>query len=148
MIPQKVAGKGLTYLLSKNRDFLGAFLCLWTKEERQMLILNQHADINYLSASEPYKEGILRKGNLGNFISNLQYLDLQTYMVDAILTKVDRASMMNSIEVRVPLLDHKFAELVFKIPWDLKYKGKIQKYIFKKTMSPYLPEIVLKHLKQ
>jgi asparagine synthase (glutamine-hydrolysing) len=148
LIPQKVAGKGLTYLLSKNRDFLGAFLCLWTKEERQMLILNQHADINYLSASEPYKEGILRKGNLGNFISNLQYLDLQTYMVDAILTKVDRASMMNSIEVRVPLLDHKFAELVFKIPWDLKYKGKIQKYIFKKTMSPYLPEIVLKHLKQ
>jgi asparagine synthase (glutamine-hydrolysing) len=148
LIPQKIAGKGLTYLLSKKRDLLGAYLCLWTKEERQKLILNQHADINYLIASELYKEEILKKGNFGNFISNLQYLDLQTYMVDAILTKVDRASMMNSIEVRVPLLDHKFAELVFKIPWDLKYKGKMQKYIFKKTMTPYLPENVLKHLKQ
>ena len=148
LIPQKIAGKGLTYFLSKDRNFLGAHLCLWTKEERQTLILDNHPDINYLNASELYKEEILKKDNSGNFITNLQYLDMQTYMVDAILTKVDRASMMNSIEVRVPLLDHKFAELVFKIPWNLKYKGKTQKYIFKQTMSPYLPENVLKHLKQ
>ena len=58
----------------------------------------------------------------------MQYLDLHTYMVDDILTKVDRASMMNSLEVRVPLLDHKFAELSFKIPWNLKLKGKTEIY--------------------
>ena len=71
-------------------------------------------------------------------ITRMQYLDMRTYMVDDILTKVDRASMMNSLEVRVPILDHKFAELSFKIPADLKFKGEKQKYIFKKTMTPYL----------
>ncbi len=148
LIPQKMAGKGLTYFLSKDKDLLGAYLCFWTKEERQKLFLNNHPDINYLNASERYKEEILKKGNSGNFITNLQYLDMQTYMVDSILTKVDRASMMNSIEVRVPLLDHKFAELTFRIPWTLKLNGKNQKYIFKQAMSQFLPENIMKHPKQ
>jgi asparagine synthase (glutamine-hydrolysing) len=69
-------------------------------------------------------------------------------MVDDVLTKVDRASMLNSLEVRVPLLDHKFAELSFKIPWNLKFKGSRRKYIFKQAMAPYLPESILKHPKQ
>jgi asparagine synthase (glutamine-hydrolysing) len=69
-------------------------------------------------------------------------------MVDSVLTKVDRASMMNSLEVRVPILDHEFAELSFKIPSQLKLHGKDQKHIFKKAMSPYLPDSVLGHPKQ
>jgi asparagine synthase (glutamine-hydrolysing) len=60
---------------------------------------------------------------------------------------VDRASMMNSLEVRVPLLDHKFAELTFKIPSDLKLKGKEQKYIFKQSMKKLLPDTILKRPK-
>ena len=59
-------------------------------------------------------------------------------MVDDILTKVDRASMMNSLEVRVPFLDHKFAELTFKIPSQLKMKNQIKKYILKRAMKPFL----------
>jgi asparagine synthase (glutamine-hydrolysing) len=78
----------------------------------------------------------------------MQYLDLHTYIVDDILTKVDRASMMNSLEVRVPLLDHKFAELTFKVPSNLKLKGSEQKYILKKTMAPMLPASILDHPKQ
>ncbi len=50
--------------------------------------------------------------------------------------------MANSLEVRVPLLDHKFAELTFKIPWNLKLKRNEQKYILKKAMAPYLPNIL------
>jgi asparagine synthase (glutamine-hydrolysing) len=69
-------------------------------------------------------------------------------MVDDVLTKVDRASMLNSLEVRVPLLDHKFAELTFKIPSGLKLKEGKQKYIFKQSMSPYLPDNILNHPKQ
>ena len=61
---------------------------------------------------------------------------------------MDRASMMNSLEVRVPLLDHKFAELSFKIPSQLKLRGKEQKYIFKQAMSNILPENILTHPKQ
>jgi asparagine synthase (glutamine-hydrolysing) len=56
--------------------------------------------------------------------------------------------MLNSLEVRVPLLDHKFAELSFKIPWNLKYNRGDQKYILKKAMSRYLPPSILNHAKQ
>ena len=69
-------------------------------------------------------------------------------MVDDILTKVDRSSMMNSLEVRVPFLDHKFAELTFKIPSNLKLNGNDKKYILKKSMSKYLPGNILNHPKQ
>lgn len=148
LIPQTVKGKTISYFLSQNKNYVGAYLSIWTKNERQKYLLNDHPSINYGNASELYKEQILQRGMKNDFITNLQNLDLQTYMVDDILTKVDRASMLNSLEVRVPLLDHKFAELTFKIPWNLKFKGKAQKYIFKQAMAPYLPDNILKHLKQ
>jgi asparagine synthase (glutamine-hydrolysing) len=148
VIPQKIAGKGLTYYLSKNKDYLAAYLCFWTKQERQKLFSENRFSINYSNASELFKEGILKNNISKDFVSNLQYLDMQTYMVDDILTKVDRTSMLNSLEVRVPLLDHKFAELSFKIPWNFKLKGNRQKYIFKQAISPYLPESVMNHSKQ
>ena len=69
-------------------------------------------------------------------------------MVDDILTKVDRASMMNSLEARVPILDHKVAELSCRIPSKFKLKGNQKKYIFKKAVEKYLPDSVLNHKKQ
>jgi asparagine synthase (glutamine-hydrolysing) len=148
LIPETAKGKDFSYYLSQDERYLASHSTFWRKKDRQKYILNNHPPINYASASELFKEGILRKGAEHDFVTNLQYLDLQTYMVDDILTKVDRASMLNSLEVRVPLLDHKFAELSFKIPWDLKLKGSSRKYIFKRSMSPYLPESILKHPKQ
>lgn len=148
LIPETAKGKDFSYYLSQDERYLASHSTFWRKKDRQKYILNNHPPINYASASELFKEGILRKGAEHDFVTNLQYLDLQTYMVDDILTKVDRASMLNSLEVRVPLLDHKFAELSFKIPWDLKLKGSSRKYIFKRSMSPYLPESILNHPKQ
>jgi asparagine synthase (glutamine-hydrolysing) len=60
-------------------------------------------------------------------------------LTDDILTKVDRASMAVSLEVRCPLLDHKVMELIAKIPSSLKLRGSTTKYLFKKAMEPYLP---------
>ena len=56
-------------------------------------------------------------------ISVLQYLDLRLYLQEAILVKVDRASMANSLEVRAPLLDHELVEFVMGLPSDFKLKG-------------------------
>lgn len=148
LIPNQIKGKGFTYLLSKDKNFLGAYINMWTKEERQKLILNDGSVKKLTNTSESYKKEILSKGIKNDFISNLQNLDMQTYLVDDILTKVDRTSMMNSLEVRVPLLDHKFAELSFRIPQNLKYKGNTQKYILKQSMSPYLTNNILGHPKQ
>lgn len=80
-------------------------------------------------------------------LSKIQYLDIKTYLVDDILTKVDRASMANSLEVRVPVLDHIFMEYAAKIPSFLKLKGKNGKYIFKQLATNYLPHQVLNRKK-
>lgn len=76
-------------------------------------------------------------------LSLIQYLDMKTYLVGDILTKVDRASMAHSLEVRVPLLDHKFVEWVSGLPVSSKLRGQEGKYIFKKALEPYLPRDVL-----
>lgn len=65
-------------------------------------------------------------------VDQLLYVDTKTYMVADILTKVDRMSMLNSLEVRVPILDHLFVEWVAGLPPEWKLRGKQQKYILRK----------------
>jgi asparagine synthase (glutamine-hydrolysing) len=72
-----------------------------------------------------------------------QYLDFKTYLPGDILTKVDRASMAHSLEVRVPLLDHRLVEWASSLPPGLKLKGGTGKYIFKEALEPDLPHEVL-----
>lgn len=76
-------------------------------------------------------------------LSLIQYLDMKTYLVGDILTKVDRASMAHSLEVRVPLLDHKFVEWISGLPVDFKLRGQEGKYILKKALEPHLSQEVL-----
>ncbi len=76
-------------------------------------------------------------------LSAVQFLDIKTYLVDDILTKVDRASMAHALEVRVPILDHEFMEMVARIPWNLKLNGRKGKYIFKKALEVLLPHNIL-----
>ncbi|MGA8784397.1 MAG: asparagine synthase-related protein, partial [Polaromonas sp.] len=73
----------------------------------------------------------------------IQYLDLKTYLVGDINTKVDRASMAHSLEVREPLMDHELVEWLATLPSSHKINGQEGKYIFKKSMEPYLPNDVL-----
>jgi len=83
------------------------------------------------------------KADTEDTLSRIQYVDIKTYLTDDILTKVDRASMANSLEVRAPILDHKFMELAARIPSSLKLRGRVGKYIFKKTLEPLLPQSTL-----
>ena len=73
----------------------------------------------------------------------IQYLDLKTYLVGDINTKVDRASMAHSLEVREPLMDHQLVEWVATLPSALKVHGQKGKYMFKKALEPLLPNEVL-----
>jgi asparagine synthase (glutamine-hydrolysing) len=148
IIPTNKRGKSKSYLLSKNKNLLGAYQLLWPEPLRKQLQLHYHQYGTPFPASENYKVELLNKNNDYDFITNLQYLDLKTYMVDDILTKVDRASMLSSLEVRVPLLDHKLAELSFTIPSGLKIRGSDSKFIYKQAMKEYLPPDVINHPKQ
>ncbi|PTN12289.1 XrtA/PEP-CTERM system amidotransferase [Nitrosomonas aestuarii] len=76
-------------------------------------------------------------------LSRVQYLDMKTYLVGDILTKVDRASMAHALEVRVPLLDHELVEWISTVPASLKLKDGEGKYIFKKALEPYLSDNIL-----
>jgi len=81
-------------------------------------------------------------------LSRIQYVDIKTYLTDDILTKVDRASMAVSLEVRAPLLDHKLMERVASMPSSFKLQGTTGKYILKKAMERDLPKDILYRRKQ
>jgi asparagine synthase (glutamine-hydrolysing) len=71
-------------------------------------------------------------------LSRLMRVDQTTYLPDAMLTKIDRASMAASLEVRVPLLDHRVIEFTAQIPEAFKYRDGQGKYILKKLLSRYV----------
>jgi asparagine synthase (glutamine-hydrolysing) len=73
----------------------------------------------------------------------IQYLDLKTYLVGDINTKVDRASMAHSLEVREPLMDHPLVEWLATLPSSLKLRGGEAKRLLKKAMEPHLSAEVL-----
>jgi len=81
-------------------------------------------------------------------LAEVLYTDIKTYLVDDILTKVDRASMAVSLEVRVPLLDHRFVEFAHRIPAGLKIRGKQGKAILKSAMESHLDHDTLYRTKQ
>lgn len=73
----------------------------------------------------------------------VQYLDYKTWLVGDINTKVDRASMAHSLEVREPLMDHELVQWLATLPSDFKIRGGEGKYVFKKAFEPLLPHDVL-----
>jgi asparagine synthase (glutamine-hydrolysing) len=80
-------------------------------------------------------------------LARIQYIDYKTYLPDDILTKVDRASMACSLEVRVPILDHKFVEFAATIPSNMKLRNKNSKFIFKQAAKKILPGHIISRKK-
>ena len=83
------------------------------------------------------------QANTDDPLALIQYLDLKTYLVGDINTKVDRASMAHSLEVREPLMDHELVEWLATLPSSLKVRGQEGKFLLKKAMEPQLPNDVL-----
>lgn len=89
-----------------------------------------------------------------NFKSNLtplksiQYLDMKCFMGELVLTKIDRASMANSLEVRVPFLDHSLFEKIFSLKENQYFKKSQTKYLLFENIKKYLPESILNRKKQ
>jgi asparagine synthase (glutamine-hydrolysing) len=81
-------------------------------------------------------------------LSRLQDLDLQTYLPGDILTKLDRMSMANSLEARVPLLDHPLVEFACGLPVRLQLKSGEMKYLLKQVLRGKVPTEVLTRPKQ
>jgi asparagine synthase (glutamine-hydrolysing) len=94
------------------------------------------------SAIEVFERHAARAGT-DDPLALVQYIDMHTYLVGDINTKVDRASMAHSLEVREPLMDHKLVEWLATLPSSLKVRGSTGKFLFKKSQEPRLPHDVL-----
>lgn len=75
-----------------------------------------------------------------SLLDKMMLADYKTFMVDDVLTKVDRATMSVSLEGREPLIDHRIIEFMAKVPSELKYKNKQGKYIAREILYKYIPK--------
>jgi len=102
-----------------------------------------------MAAVDPWADAARHLERTGlDWLSALQYWDLQMYLPLDILTKVDRMTMAHSIEARPPLLDHKLVEFAARIPARLRMKNGTTKYMLKRAMTGILPDEIVHRRKQ
>lgn len=89
----------------------------------------------------------IRNGPQGSWLNKMLYVDTKTWLVDDLLLKADKMAMANSIELRVPLLDHKLLEFAASLPENFKVRGCTTKYIAKRTLNKRVPRGILERKK-
>jgi len=115
----------------------------WTPNEITRLMEN-----NYDSKFNTYFEDTFYRLHHNDFLTQMMAIDFKTFLVDDILTKVDRATMSVGLESREPFLDHRLVQYVARIPVNLKYKNGMSKYILRKILYKYVPRELLERPKQ
>ncbi len=142
--PRVFRGKSTFQSLARNSVEAYLHSISWAKEDQRQALFSDRLkdELQGYRAIEVFNRHA-ENCPFDDPLSLVQYLDIKTYLVGDILTKVDRASMAHSLEVRVPLLDHKFVEWVAGLPPELKLKGQQTKHILKKSLEPHLPNDVL-----
>jgi asparagine synthase (glutamine-hydrolysing) len=126
------------------------WLAFWDLDERRSLY---HADTRAaLADRDPFSvyRALLREASERGFtgLQRQLYADVRGYLADDILTKVDRASMAVSLEVRVPFLDHEVVESAMRIPDAWKLRRGRSKWILRRAFREQLPHDVLRRGKE
>ena len=108
-------------------------------------LLSEHVDLECL-----YEEAIYEWENCeqSNLIDKTLQFYTNLYLQNNILAKIDRASMLNSLEVRSPFLDIRIIDFIRKIPYQYKYRNGQTKYILRKALEPILPRNILHRAKK
>lgn len=124
--------------VTRHHSWFGSFSI-----DEQSKLLSK--DVLAKTSNDIYKgaKDLLEICDATNEIEQMQFLDINFYMAEDILTKVDRASMAVSLEVRAPFLDPRVAQFAASLPLEYKLKGNKGKYILKKAVAPLLPKNIL-----
>jgi asparagine synthase (glutamine-hydrolysing) len=118
-----------------------------SKEYRQWLYTSEFID-QISNENLSHLEKMLQTAQVCDERDRFIYADLCAYLPEDVLFKVDRMSMANSLEVRVPLLDHFFLEWALQLPIGMRFRKGHGKYLLRKLAERYLPPVILKPRKQ
>lgn len=122
---------------SDSLEFYHAMISTWQKVDSLVIGSNK---VVFVSGDCEKK--------FNNLQNAMMVKDMMSYLPDDILVKVDRASMSNSLEVRVPLLDHRIVEFVWKLPLDWKWRDNVSKWIIRKILYKYVPRKLVERPKK
>jgi asparagine synthase (glutamine-hydrolysing) len=121
---------------------MGSFV----EEERTALL---SADVrDQVAAGAHVRSGELDGAELREPLNQVLLMDMRLYLENDILVKLDRASMMASLEGRVPLLNNDFVEYATRLPLDVKLRGLRSKFLFKRALRGLLPDSILNRPKK
>lgn len=95
------------------------------------------------SADYPHMQASYERHRGLDYLTRLQMLDIETYLPDDLLVKVDRSSMLASLEVRAPMLDPELVSFALALPRSLKVRAGIQKFLLRRVMKGRLPSEIL-----
>ncbi len=151
MIPPTSKKKGL--INSAKRFAEGAALpedlhhvrwMTFLSNEEKNLLFDDHVKF-HLNGRDPFTtvRSLFDRSGTDDLLHQQLYVDINFYLPEDILVKVDRMSMATSLEARVPFLDHRIVEFSATIPSRKKLKGFNTKYILKKAMADILPKKIL-----
>jgi asparagine synthase (glutamine-hydrolysing) len=98
--------------------------------------------VNKIQSTSVARDFITRNSGDG-VLERMQYVDIKTWLPDDLLIKADRMTMANSVELRVPFLDHKVLEFAARLPRNQKVRGWGMKYLLKKSLAKRVPKEIL-----
>jgi asparagine synthase (glutamine-hydrolysing) len=111
-------------------------------------IVDSGAEENLYHAVREAWETFSRERRSDDYVEWLSYWGVRSEVENVFLYRADRMGMANSVEIRVPFLDHRIVEFAMQMPQELKYRGGETKYILKKALEPVVPDEFLYRRKQ
>ncbi len=134
LVPRRTPGRSLSYSIALPWQERYLEDISFQPLQRQMAIFSDDFMAPAAGEDDPFDvfRGYLERAPAKDPLSRLLYLDSKTYLPADILTKVDRMSMLTSLEARAPMVDHVFLEWATGLTAEWKMRGGDQKYIFRK----------------
>jgi len=130
-------------IVRRHHSWFGSF----SVDEQQRLLTD---NVRSQTSDDIYKDAreMLQHCDARDDVERMQFLDINFYMAEDILTKVDRAAMAVSLETRAPFLDPRVGQFAASLPLNYKLHGSQGKYILKKAVEPLLPANILQRKKK
>ncbi|MBU2063575.1 MAG: asparagine synthase (glutamine-hydrolyzing) [Candidatus Omnitrophica bacterium] len=142
------AGRFLKHLPYPEKERYLRWVSAFNKQEKESLCSQDFIKLINLDNDLDFLNGLYEKNKGASFLEDVIRAEIETYLPNDLLVKMDIASMANSLEARSPFLDHKFMEFAAQIPLELKIKNLENKFIFKEMLKDLLPPATIKRKKQ